>query len=79
MASPTIAAKAPKPVEVQEGRTYFWCACGKSLNQPYCDGSHRGTDFAPVAFKAKESKTIYFCMCKHTGNQPVCDGAHKKI
>ena len=55
---------APYAVECEAGKTYFWCACGKSTNQPFCDGSHKGTEFTPVAFKAEDSKKMYFCGCK---------------
>ena len=76
---PTIAQKAPYPVEVEAGKTYFWCSCGKSQSQPFCDGSHQGSEFTPVAFKAEQTETKYFCGCKMTANQPFCDGAHAKL
>lgn len=76
---PQIAQKAPYPVEVEAGKTYFWCACGQSKNQPFCDGSHKGSSFNPVKFTAEESKKVWLCGCKHTGNQPFCDGAHKSL
>ena len=76
---PTIAQKAPYPVEVEAGKTYFWCSCGKSQSQPFCDGSHQGSEFTPVAFKAEQTETKYFCGCKMTANQPFCDGAHSKL
>ncbi len=79
MGAPKIAAKEPKPVELESGKTYAWCACGESSNQPFCDGSHKGTEFTPKMFKAEESKTAYMCMCKHTEGQPFCDGTHKKV
>ena len=79
MSEPVIAKKAPYPVDVEATKTYFWCACGKSAKQPFCDGSHKGTDFAPVKFEAPESKTVYFCGCKHTANKPCCDGSHAKL
>ena len=69
---------APHAVECEAGKTYFWCACGKSANQPFCDGSHKGTEFSPVAFKAEESKKMYFCGCKKTENMPLCDGSHNR-
>ena len=65
-------------VECESGKTYFWCACGKSTNQPFCDGSHKGTEFTPVAFKAEDSKKMYFCGCKKTENGPLCDGSHNR-
>ncbi|MCB1472344.1 MAG: CDGSH iron-sulfur domain-containing protein, partial [Rhodobiaceae bacterium] len=76
---PEIAAKAPIPVEVEEGKTYFWCACGRSAKQPFCDGSHKDTGFSPVKWQAPETKRVFFCACKHTGNQPLCDGSHKTL
>ena len=76
---PTIAQKAPYPVEVEAGKTYFWCSCGKSQSQPFCDGSHQGSEFTPVAYKAEQTETKYFCGCKMTANQPFCDGAHAKL
>jgi CDGSH-type Zn-finger protein len=79
MNKPTIANKQPKPVELEEGKTYAWCACGQSSNQPFCDGSHSGTDFSPKVFKAEETKTAYMCMCKHTSNPGYCDGTHKNL
>ncbi len=79
MSDPVISQKAPIPVEVEEGKSYFWCACGKSQTQPFCDGAHKGTDFAPVKWTADASKKVFFCACKHTGGQPLCDGAHNKL
>ena len=74
-----IAQKAPYPVEVTEGKTYDWCACGRSKNQPFCDGSHQGTGFEPIAFTAEKTETAYLCGCKRTANQPFCDGTHKSL
>ena len=79
MSSPTIAQKAPYAVDVQAGRKYFWCACGRSAKQPFCDGSHEGTDFTPYAYKAEEDRTLYFCGCKKTGSVPLCDGSHNAL
>jgi CDGSH-type Zn-finger protein len=79
MPEPTIAQKSPYAVEVEAGKSYFWCACGLSAGQPFCDGSHKGTGFTPVKFEATESKTAYFCGCKHTAHPPLCDGSHKKL
>lgn len=69
---------APYAVECEVGKTYFWCACGKSANQPFCDGSHKGTEFTPVAFKAGDARKVYFCGCKKTENMPLCDGSHNR-
>jgi CDGSH-type Zn-finger protein len=79
MSDPTIAKKGPYPVVVESGKSYYWCACGKSAAQPFCDGSHKGTDFTPVKFDALEAKTVYFCGCKHSANGALCDGSHKKL
>jgi CDGSH-type Zn-finger protein len=77
--APKIAQKAPYPVEVIAGKTYFWCACGQFSKQPFCDGSHKDTSFAPVKYAAEADKTIYFCGCKATGKAPLCDGTHNKL
>ena len=74
-----IAQKAPYPVDVSRGRTYYWCACGRSKDQPFCDGSHQGTGFEPVAFTAEKTETVYLCGCKRTADQPFCDGTHKSL
>ncbi|MBI3525506.1 MAG: CDGSH iron-sulfur domain-containing protein [Betaproteobacteria bacterium] len=79
MSTPEIAAKNPFAVAVEKGKDYYWCACGRSKSQPFCDGSHKGTDFAPVKFTATESNTVYFCGCKQSGNSPLCDGTHKRL
>ena len=65
-------------VEVEKGKSYYWCACGKSKNQAFCDGSHKGTEFNSVVYKAEETKKKFFCSCKQTDNQPFCDGSHNK-
>ncbi|WP_424979190.1 CDGSH iron-sulfur domain-containing protein [Leisingera sp. S232] len=77
--TPEIAQKAPFPVEVTEGKTYFWCACGKSQKQPFCDGSHKGTEFAPVKYTAAKDGKLFFCGCKHSSKQPLCDGSHSNL
>ena len=76
-----IAAKAPLPIAVEAGKTYYWCSCGRSQNQPFCDGAHgrERTDLTPVKWEAAESKTVYFCACKQTKNEPLCDGSHKDL
>lgn len=79
MSSPVIAQKAPFAVDVEAGKSYWWCACGRSQNQPFCDGSHSGSEFAPVEYRAEESRTVYFCGCKQSGTHPLCDGSHSKI
>jgi CDGSH-type Zn-finger protein len=77
MTSPTIAQKAPFGVAV--GKTYWWCACGSSARQPFCDGSHKGGPFVPMEYKAAEDTTVWFCGCKHSKAQPLCDGSHKSL
>lgn len=79
MSKPVIAQKGPYAVDLEKGKQYAWCACGRSSNQPFCDGSHQGTEFSPTVFKAEESKAAYLCGCKHTGNKPFCDGTHAKL
>lgn len=77
--APIIAQKSPLPIEVEEGKSYFWCSCGKSSKQPFCDGSHKGSEFAPIKYTAEASKKVFFCGCKHSAKQPLCDGAHKGL
>ena len=77
--TPRIAQKAPFPIDVEDGKSYFWCACGKSQNQPFCDGSHKGSEFSPVKYQAEEAKRVFFCGCKQTSKAPLCDGSHKDL
>jgi CDGSH-type Zn-finger protein len=79
MSEPVIAQKAPIPVEVEAGKTYFWCACGRSQKQPFCDGSHAGTDITPVKYTADADRKAFFCACKHSGKAPLCDGTHSRL
>ncbi|MCG8670620.1 MAG: glutamate synthase-related protein, partial [Pseudomonadales bacterium] len=79
MSQPVIADNKPVKVELTKGEKYHFCTCGKSSNQPYCDGSHRGTSFTPKAFVAEQDGDAYLCACKHTNNAPFCDGTHKKF
>jgi CDGSH-type Zn-finger protein len=78
MSNPKRAADTPFAIEVESGKSYFWCSCGLSQKQPFCDGSHKGSEFAPVRYQATESKKVYFCGCKITASQPLCDGSHSK-
>lgn len=74
-----VAQKAPFPVEVQAGKSYWWCVCGRSASQPFCDGSHKGTGLVPERYDAEASRTVYFCGCKATGKAPLCDGSHNRL
>lgn len=77
MSAPVRASDTPFAVEVEAGKSYWWCACGKSSKQPFCDGSHKGGEFKPVKYVAEQSEKVFFCGCKSTANQPLCDGSHK--
>lgn len=79
MPKPVIANNNPIAVELTKSEQYYFCTCGRSGNQPFCDGSHAGTDFTPMAFTAEKDGEAYLCQCKHTANAPFCDGAHLKI
>jgi CDGSH-type Zn-finger protein len=74
-----VAQKGPFQVELKAGEKYFWCACGLSKEQPWCDGSHKGTGFKPVVFVAEKTETVYMCGCKHTRGRPFCDGTHETL
>ena len=79
MSTSEMPQKAPYPIEVEAGKSYYWCACGKSASQPFCDGSHKGSEFAPTQYKAEESKTVYFCGCKQSKNGALCDATHRGL
>jgi CDGSH-type Zn-finger protein/mannose-6-phosphate isomerase-like protein (cupin superfamily) len=79
MPAPTIAHRKGFYCEVKAGQRYLWCSCGRSGKQPFCDGSHAGTEFKPVLFEAKVDEDVIFCGCKHTGTRPFCDGAHNNL
>ena len=74
-----IPQKSPFPIKVEAGKDYYWCSCGRSAKQPFCDGSHKGSSFTPVKYTATESSTVYFCGCKHSKNSPLCDGQHSRL
>ena len=74
-----MSRKIPYAVEVEAGKSYFWCACGQGNKQPFCDGSHKSSGFSPVKWEASESRTVFFCGCKHGASQPLCDGTHKQL
>lgn len=76
---PVVAGKAPIKIAVEEGKDYWWCSCGKSAKQPFCDGSHKGTSFTPMKYTADKTGDAWFCACKGTAKAPLCDGAHKKL
>lgn len=78
MEQPNIPQKTPYVMELEPGN-YAWCACGKSENQPYCDGSHKGSEFTPIVEKITEAKKVAWCGCKHSNNKPYCDGTHKNL
>lgn len=78
MSDPVRASDTPFKIDVEAGKSYWWCACGKSSKQPFCDGSHKGSEFSPIKYEAGEAKPVFFCGCKASGNSPLCDGSHKK-
>ncbi len=78
MTEPTIVDKRPAVLELQPG-TYYWCRCGRSKTQPWCDGSHTGTGFSPIEMTITETQRVALCLCKHTGQSPRCDGSHKNL
>ena len=79
MAESVVAQKSPYQADIEAGKKYAWCACGRSAKQPFCDGSHSVTDITPVVFKAEETKTVWFCGCKGTKSKPYCDGTHNSL
>jgi len=78
MNDPEIAGKKPVLLNMEPG-TYWWCACGRSKGQPFCDGSHKGTDFSPLKVEVTEPQRMVLCLCKRTENEPHCDGSHRKL
>ena len=74
-----VAGDSPSMEQLETGKTYAWCACGQSENQPWCNGAHKGGSLSPNVFKAEESKTAAMCMCKQTKNPPYCDGSHMSL
>jgi CDGSH-type Zn-finger protein len=78
MSEPVIAQKSPYARDLEPGE-YFWCQCGRSAKQPFCDGSHKTTGFTPVKFRLEEAKKVWLCGCKRTRNPPFCDGTHKSL
>lgn len=78
MSEPHVCQKSPQVMEMEPG-TYWWCSCGLSSTQPFCDGAHKGKGFAPVKVVITEKKKVAWCLCKHTKNPPFCDGSHAKL
>ena len=78
MTAPNIAQKAPYALDLAAG-DYWWCSCGKSAKQPFCDGTHKGSEFTPHKFTMEEAKKVWMCGCKHTAGKPFCDGSHKTL
>jgi CDGSH-type Zn-finger protein len=78
MSDPFICQKTPIVQKMPAG-TYWWCACGKSASQPFCDGSHKGSDFSPVKVEVDTTKIVAWCGCKHSKNKPFCDGSHARL
>jgi CDGSH iron-sulfur domain-containing protein 3 len=76
---PEIGGRRPIVIDVEAGKSYWWCACGRSQKQPFCDGSHKVTSFTPVEFKAAITEKVWFCACKRSAKQPMCDGTHKTV
>jgi CDGSH-type Zn-finger protein len=79
MEKSVVAQKSPYATDVEAGKSYWWCACGRSKSQPFCDGSHKGTGLSPVEYKANRSRKVYFCGCKRTGTPTMCDGTHSTL
>ena len=79
MADPEIGGTEPVAVEVEEGKMYWWCTCGRSDSQPFCDGSHKDTDFIPQGWEAPKTGKVFLCACKRTAKGPFCDGAHNTL
>ncbi len=79
MTAPTVAQRGPYMIDVEKGKTYYWCRCGLSRKQPLCDGSHKSTDLAPLAYVAMETTTVAMCGCKQSKSKPLCDGSHNSL
>jgi CDGSH iron-sulfur domain-containing protein 3 len=79
MAEPIAAQKSPYKVDLEAGKKYWWCVCGRSTKQPYCDGSHKDTGLQPLMFQAEKTGAAWLCGCKSTAKKPFCDGTHSRI
>ena len=75
---PVVASKFPSVMQLDSGE-YWWCSCGRSADQPFCDGAHKGTGFSPEKVEIKETRKVALCNCKHSSQGPVCDGAHSSL
>jgi len=76
---PEIGGRQPIVLDAKAGETYWWCACGRSKNQPFCDGSHETTTFTPIEWTSERDRRVLLCACKRTGKAPLCDGSHAKL
>ena len=79
MTDPERPQLSPYQVELEAGKRYAWCRCGRSKKQPFCDGSHKGSEFSPEKFSVTEAQKVWLCGCKQTASRPFCDGSHKKL
>lgn len=79
MTNPTIADNKPKAVDLKQGEEYCFCTCGRSSNQPFCNGSHEGTSFTPIVFTPEKYGAAHLCQCKQTKTPPYCDGSHEEL
>ncbi|NDH60898.1 MAG: CDGSH iron-sulfur domain-containing protein [Alphaproteobacteria bacterium] len=79
MTEPVVAAKVPAKVTLEAGKDYWWCSCGLSKKQPFCDGTHKGGSFTPMKYTAEKSGDHWMCTCKHSAKKPLCDGTHKNL
>ena len=77
--APIVAQKGSYKIEVEAGKSYWWCSCGQSSKQPFCDGSHKSSTFAPVKYTASTNAIVSFCGCKASSKFPLCDGSHKNL
>ena len=74
-----MTTDTPFPIELEKGSEYFWCSCGKSKNQPFCDGSHKTTGFSTIPYTATKTGKVFFCGCKNSSKKPLCDGSHNQL
>jgi CDGSH-type Zn-finger protein len=79
MSEPIPAQKSPYAADVEAGKDYWWCACGRSASQPFCDGAHKAVGMQPLMFQAAKTEQAWLCGCKATKNPPFCDGSHSKL